>query len=157
MLKYFFLAGHAQYARYIAQYLRVMTALPDEAKSDIVASALVCRHHDGQWNAVSSDQFGEQTAIKIGKGALKGMTLSPELVSDWIDSFPIRVHVSDNIEHIYSENQFSQQRRAYHKEESKTRRVSDAHDRNLIANAYRSIHIHLRTLEISCSTRLLGK
>ena len=38
-------------------------------------------HPIGYWNAVSADQLGEQTAIKIGKGGLKGMTLAAELVS----------------------------------------------------------------------------
>ena len=65
MMKYFFLAGHVQYARYITQYLMEMRAHTE------VNVDLVCRHHDGYWNAVSSDQFGEQTAIRIGKGRLK--------------------------------------------------------------------------------------
>ena len=83
------------------QYLLEMRALPaPEAKTDIV-----CRHHDGYWNAVSADQFGEQTAIKIGKGALKGTTLSAELVAEWIDAFPITVHVSDRVDHIYMTHQ----------------------------------------------------
>ena len=69
MMKYFFLAGHVQYACYLTQYLLDMRVLNAGGKVD-----LVCRHHDGYWNAVSADQFGEQTAIKIGKGGLKGMT-----------------------------------------------------------------------------------
>ena len=68
MLKYFFLAGHVQYARYLSQYQLEMNALPHEARSDLLSGAFVCRHHEGYWNAVSGDQFGEQTAIKIGKG-----------------------------------------------------------------------------------------
>ena len=76
MMKYFFLAGHVQYARYLTQYLLEVDALSDEDKVD-----LACRHHDGYWNAVSAEQFVEQTAIKIGKGALKGMTLFADLVS----------------------------------------------------------------------------
>ena len=72
-----------------------LSTLCEEDKVD-----LVCRHHDGYWNAVSADQFGEQTAIKIGKGSLKGMTLYAELVSEWIDSFPITAHVSNRMDHI---------------------------------------------------------
>ena len=49
-----------------------MGAVSDEDRVDL----------DGYWNAVSADQFGGQTAIKIGKGALKGMTLSANLVSE---------------------------------------------------------------------------
>ena len=48
-MKYFFLAGHVQYARYLTQYLLEMRVLHAEAKAD-----LVCRV-----NAVSADQFGE--------------------------------------------------------------------------------------------------
>ena len=62
----------------------------------------MCHHHDGYWNAVSADQFGEQTAINIGKGNLKCMTLSTELVNEWIDAFLIIVYVSDHIDYIYS-------------------------------------------------------
>jgi hypothetical protein len=102
MLKYFFSAGHMQYARYLTQHLLEMEAILEEAKADLLSGAFVCRHHRGHWNGVSSDQFGEQTAIKIGKGSLKGMTLSPELVSEWIDAFPITVHVADRVDYIYS-------------------------------------------------------
>ena len=50
--------------------------LPAEAKDDLLSGAFVCRHKAGSWNAVSADQFGEQTAITIGKGGLKGFILS---------------------------------------------------------------------------------
>ena len=76
-----------------------LSTLCEEDKVD-----LVCQHYDGYWNAVSSDQFGEQTAIKIGKGSLKGMTLYAELVSEWIDSFPTTAHVSDRMDHIYADH-----------------------------------------------------
>ena len=128
MMKYFFLAGHVQYARYLTQYLLEMRALHAiEAKPD-----LVCRHHDGFWNAVSADQFGEQTAIKIGKGALKGMTLSADFVCEWIDAFPITVYVSDCVEHMYSAYTPCKNTQKLHKEELRHRRVLDAKDRNLI-------------------------
>ena len=127
MMKYFFLAGHVQYARYLTQYLLEMRALHAEDMVD-----LVCRHHDGYWNAVSADQFGEQTAIRIGKGALKGMTLSADLVSEWIDAFPITVHVSDRLDYICSDYTPGLTSQKQHKEELKHRRTLDAHDRGLI-------------------------
>lgn len=127
MMKYFFVAGHAQYARYLTQYLIDMRVQPTLAKAN-----MVCRHQDGYWNAVSADQFGEQTAIKTGKGALKGMTLRPELVSEWIDSFPIMVHVSDRVDQMYSPAASSQNSQQQHKEEMKHRRMLDARDRALI-------------------------
>ena len=105
-----------------------MRTLDTEAKVD-----LVCRHHAGYWNAVSADQFGEQTAIKMGRGALRGMTLSPELVSEWIDAFPITVHVSHNVDYVYSTSTPGQFKQKQHKEEQKHRCFVDAQDRSLIA------------------------
>ena len=78
MMKYFFLTGHVQYARYITQYLIKMHGHTEDNDD------LVCVHHYGYWNAVSLDQFDEQTAIRI-----KGMPLSADLVSEWINAFPI--------------------------------------------------------------------
>ena len=37
---------------------------------------------DGYWNAASSDKSCDQTAIRIGKGALKGIILSADLVNE---------------------------------------------------------------------------
>ena len=104
-----------------------LSTLCEEDKVD-----LVCQHHDGYWNAVSADQFGEQTAIKIGKGSLKGMTLYAELVSEWIDSFPITAHVSDRMDHIYADHIPVLSSQKQHKEEFKHRRILDAYDRNFI-------------------------
>ncbi len=41
----------------------------------------VCRHKEGAWNAVFSDQFGEQMCIRHGeeRGGLMGKTLSLSL------------------------------------------------------------------------------
>ena len=99
MMKYCFLAGHVQYVRYITQYLMEMRAHAEDNVD------LVCRHHDGYWNAKSLDQFGEQIVIRIGKRALKGMTLSAELVSVWINAFPITCTVSDRLDSIYSDSE----------------------------------------------------
>ena len=78
----------------MAMLLRAM------AKDDLLLSgAFVCRHKAGSWNTVSADQFGEQTAIKIGKGGLKGITLSPEQLAERIDSFPISAYVSYALDH----------------------------------------------------------
>ena len=126
MMKYFFLAGHVQYTRYITQYLMEMRAHTEDNVD------LVCRHHDGYWNAVSSDQFGEQTAIRIGKGALKGMALSAELVSEWINAFLITCTVSDHLDSIHSDSEPGCLSQKIHKEEMKYRRALDSKDRNLI-------------------------
>ena len=137
MLPYFFAADHHQYARYITQHLLEMHhLLSPDAKSELMSGAFVCRHHEGIWNGVSSDQFGEQTAIRIGKGGLKGRTLSPEMVAEWIDSFPITAYVSDTMEHIYpgasdkdNQDQVSEKDTRIgprHKKEGKKRRELDA-------------------------------
>ena len=67
------------------------------------------------WNAVSDDQFGEQTAVKMGKRGLRGMTLSPELVSEWIDAFPITVSVSHNVDSVDSTSTPGQLKQKQHK------------------------------------------
>ncbi len=127
MMKYFFVAGHYHYARYLTQYLLEWSCLNEDDKVN-----LVCRHNNGVWNAVSADQFGEQTAIRIGKGSLKGMTLSPELVSEWIDSFPITAHISDCMNHIYKDDIPKSTSMKPHKEELRHHRSLDTYDRNLI-------------------------
>jgi len=93
---------------------------------------LVCRHKSGYWNAVSADQFGEQTAIRIGKGCLKEMTLSAELVSKWVNAFPITCTVSDQLDNIYSNKQPGEASQNLHKENMKYRRALDCKDRDLV-------------------------
>jgi len=61
------------------------------------------------------------------------MTLSPELVTEWIDSFPISVYLSDAMEHMYSEKVPIASLQTKHKEEGMKRRKLDVDDRNLIA------------------------
>ena len=56
---------------------------------------LVYPHQSGYRNAVLSDQFSEQTVIKIGKGGLKGIMLSADLVSEWTNAFPVTCTFGD--------------------------------------------------------------
>ena len=89
LLPYFFIAGHHNYARYLSWHcLEIAILLPAMAKNDLLSGAFVCRHKAGSWNAVSADQFGEQTAITIGNGGLKGITLSPEKRRNGSTHFP---------------------------------------------------------------------
>ena len=61
------------------------------------------------------------------------MTLAPELVSEWIDAFPITAHVSDQLDGMYCcDDKPGKSERKFHKEELKHRRALDAHDRDLI-------------------------
>jgi hypothetical protein len=134
LLPYFFIAGHHNYARYISWHcLEMSVLLPADAKDELLSGAFVCRHKAGSWNAVSADQFGEQTAIKIGKGGLKGITLSPTQVAEWIDSFPISGYVSDTLDHCYSPDLSSTSSETPHKEEGVKRRKVDDDDRQRIS------------------------
>ena len=102
LLPYFFAAGHPNYARYLSWHtLEMSMLLPADAKEDLLSGAFVCRHKTGSWNSVSADQFGEQTAIKIGKGGLKGISLSPHQVAEWLDSFPLSAYISDMLDFCY--------------------------------------------------------
>ena len=128
MEPYFFCAGHFHYARHISWHLIEMRVLPSEVKADLVSGAHVCRHNKGYWNSVSSDQFGEQTAIKTGKGGLKGMTLSAELVTEWINAFPIMAYMSDSMVSLYSEEETENIKSPKHKEEGSKRQKLDYDD-----------------------------
>ena len=76
--------------------------------------------------------FGEQTAIKIRKGALKGATLQPELVAEWVDAFPFTVMVTVLMDSIYEDEDDLQEANLKHKEEMQSRRNLDKKDRDLI-------------------------
>jgi len=88
-------------------------------------------------------QFGEQTAIRIGKVGLKGITLSQEMVAEWIDSFPVTAYLSDTMAHIYPDPPIKESKDQAgasttnsgprHKEEGKKRREMDADDRRRIS------------------------
>ena len=93
------------------------------------------RHQEGIWNGVISNLFDEQTAIRIGKGGLKGMTLSLEMIAEWIDSFPITAYFSDTMEHLYAVPADASETRNVprHKEEGQRWREIDADDRRRIS------------------------
>ena len=115
--------------------------IPEDVKKDLIAVAHVCRNKEWSWNAASSYQFGEQTAIKMRKGSLKGMTLSSELVTEWINAFPISAYLSDDMDVGYTEEAPSLKVEAKHKEEGWKRRNLDADDRKRIADEL-SKHSH---------------
>ena len=84
------------------------------AKAGIVSGAIVCRHRQTRWNAASSDQFGEQTAIKIGKGGLKRITLDQEMVTEWLSVFPIGAYLCDTIVLLYEEEEEPNEKEVLH-------------------------------------------
>ena len=65
------------------------------------------------------------------------IALSAELVSEWIDAFPMTVHVSDRVDYIYMDtaNLPGQSQTTQIKEELPHRRVIDAADSCLIVVA----------------------
>lgn len=94
-----------QYARYITWHvLEMQRMVPDDAKMDLLAGAHVCRHKLGTWNSVSADQFGEQTYTKKGKmpGGVKGLTLSANQVTIWVEFYPICAHHTCHGVHVLS-------------------------------------------------------
>jgi hypothetical protein len=148
MLPYFYAAGHWHYARHISWYLQEMSCLPQDAKTDLIAGAFVCRHSTGVWNSVSADQFGEQTYIRYGKskGGLVGITLSAEQVACWVLSFPFCQRVAHAFENMFKSDTEEGDttiptKIKKHKEEGMKRRKLDTADRNLIMEEFQN-HAH---------------
>ena len=69
-------------------HLCEMANLPHSAKKCLLDGTHVCRHADGR-APVPSEQFGEQTHIKQGKGAggLKCISTNTGQVAVWVNSF----------------------------------------------------------------------
>ncbi len=79
MVPYFQAAGHWQYFKYTIWYILEMRYLgPQEGMQMYLDGHHVFRHMEGTWNAVFSDQLGEQMCIRHGKTrrGLVGKTLS---------------------------------------------------------------------------------
>jgi hypothetical protein len=129
MLSYFFSAGHFDNARYISWHFLEMHNLPHNVKADFIALVHVCWHYESVLNSVSSDQFREPTAIKISKGGMKGITLLPELTTEWVDSFPISAYLSDDMKNMYLSTVSTAITLAKQKEEDVKRKALDAKDR----------------------------
>lgn len=111
------------------------TQLDDEALMLFHMGHHVCRHKDGSWNAVSADQFGEQTYIRQGKakGGLVGITLSPDQVTRWFLSHHICNTVSQGMDKMFEgEEEDYDVQSDKHKEEGNNRRKLDADDRKKV-------------------------
>ena len=129
MMPYFFAAGHVHYARYGLIYLRAMESLSEPVLCHFMKGEHVMRHVRGIWNGIWSDMFIETTFMRYGhgKGGIIGITLKPETLKTWALSLHIcSVLESDLADMANSENTSDQ---TSHKEESKARINTDAHDR----------------------------
>ena len=132
------------YARYMTWYLRNIENLPTTAKNDLVKGAHICRHTDGG-TAVPSEQFGEQTYIRRGKGAgaLRGISTNVEQVAVWVGSFSVCAHLDLAVEAMYCHDgaggkpfggtEGDCKTLNKYKEEGERRRKMDETDRNKIA------------------------
>ena len=148
LLPCFFIAGHHHYARYISWHsLEMSVLLPNDAKEDLMAGAFVCRHKAWRWNSVSSGQFGEQTAIKTGKGGL-----SSAKVAEWINSFPISAYITDTLDHWYSPDEPDSSSEMPHTEEGVKRRNVDEDDRQRIRT-----ELAWRLTMMTCTISLMAK
>ncbi len=102
--------------------------IEDEAKEMFLAGDHVCRHTEGVFNSVFSDQFGEQTYIRYGKakGGLVGLTLSQDQVACWVLAYHICNQMSLLMDQMFSSVEGKESK---HKEEGEGRRKLDAKDR----------------------------
>ena len=129
MVPYFFAAGHVHYARYGLHYLRSMESLPDSILANFMKGEHVMQHVPGLWNGIWSDMFIESTFMRYGhgKGGIIGITLKPETLKVWA----LSLHICSNIESGLSTmvNGETVHIHDSHKEESSSRILSDAKDR----------------------------
>ena len=132
MLPYIFASSHWNYARYIHCYIQDMDAnLPPAIKEQYLTDGHTCRHATRVWNAVSEDQFREQTYIRYGKskGGLVGISLSADQVAGWVLSH----HMCDTLamDEFFFIREYDE-RADKHKEETEGRKTLDYEDRKKI-------------------------
>ena len=128
MIPYFFTAGHHNYARYGLYYLRSSEAIPDEICRQFLQGEHVTRHLAGAWNGMWTDMMIETTFMRYGKGprGLIGITLKPNAMKTWALSLHICCRIQKDIREM---TQHEMSTRNRHKEEMKSRMLSDANDR----------------------------
>ncbi len=106
-----------------------MEALPDELLHQFMKGNHVMRHNPGLWNGIWSDMFIESTFMRYGHeaGGLVGLTLQPSAVSRWA----LNLHVCGQLRGDLAAMKDGQINKTMttHKEEAKSRILSDAMDR----------------------------
>ena len=118
--------------------VKVKCHLSAVAKADLVSGAFVCWHGQGSWNAISSDQFGEQTAIKIGS------------------AFPIGACICDTVDLLYEEDQ-PNEKEVLHKEEGLSRRHLMIGVEYPTSSANIPIHWRAKVKIMSCTILSMAK
>ena len=133
MLPYFFASSHWNDARYI-HYIQYMDAnLPPAINEQYLTDGHTCRHAAGVWNAVSKDQFGEQTYIRYGKskGGLMGISLSADQVAGWVLSHHMCDTLALAMDEMFVKREYDE-RAHKHKEETEGGKTFDYENRKKI-------------------------
>ena len=122
-----------------------MQSLELDAEEYFLSGEHVCRHQEGTWNSVFTDQFGEQTYIRYGKakGGLIGLTLSQEQVSTWVLSQHICNFLSLKMDEIFIKDMNTGS--GQHKEEGEARKKLDGEDRSKIREEFSECHHPLKS------------
>ena len=123
------------------------TLLPEGVFESFLNGQHVCRHQEGVWNGIFSDQFGEKTYIRYGKakGGLVGKTLSQEQVATWTLSHYLcnGFTLAYDMMHDEEPDEEYDPGTKTHKEEGKRRKELDAADRNAIISEMKKYNIPL--------------
>ena len=71
-------------------------------------------------------------------------------MTEWIDAFPITVHLTDRMDNIYSVDASEQAEQRKHTEKLPHRRKLDADDRGLIDAEVENTRIHWKISDLVC-------
>lgn len=124
MLPYFFAAGHQNYARYGLFYLRAMEKMPVSVMKKFLNGDHVMRHMPGFWTGM---EFRAICGLKPHSCAL--ITLKPETLKTWTLSLHICTQLEEDLVSISQEECQQKAKQHKHKEEMKTRIITDNKDR----------------------------
>ena len=131
MIKYFFAAGHVNFARYGLYNLLQMINLPEHVMQKFLLGEHVMRIRDGVFNAIWSDMFIETTYMRFSKspGGLIGKTLNEEAFQKWALSHHVLTKCKSDMFHSLKPSKTKSSTAYLHKEEMTWRLKADAEDR----------------------------
>ena len=131
MIKYFFAAGHVNFARYGLYNLLQMINLPEHVMQKFLLGEHVMRIRDGVFNAIWSDMFIETTYMRFSKspGGLIGKSLNEEAFQKWALSHHTLTKCKSDMFHSLKPSKTKSSTACLHKEEMAWRLKADAEDR----------------------------
>ena len=108
--------------------------LPPAIIEQYLTDGHTCRHEAGMWNAVSEDQFGEQTYIRYdkSKGGLMGISLSADQLAGWVLPQFMCDTLALAMDEMFVNNDYDDRADKY-KEETGGRKTLDCEDRKKIS------------------------